>query len=84
MVTAYSPVAKNKLADNETLMAVARRRDVTPVQVLLSWGIRRGTAVIPKTEKEDRMRENITVCHHPSIPVTNCSVNGCLVGGALG
>ncbi|KAF8325937.1 Aldo/keto reductase [Amanita rubescens] len=59
VVTAYSPIAKNKLANNETLMGVARRRGVTPTQVLLSWGVQRGTAVIPKTEREDRMKENI-------------------------
>jgi glycerol 2-dehydrogenase (NADP+) len=67
VVTAYSPIAKNKLANNETLVVVARRRGVTPAQVLLSWGVRRGTAVIPKTEREDRMKENITVCHLPTI-----------------
>ncbi len=67
VVTAYSPLAKNKLADNETLLDVAQRRGVTSVQALLSWGVRRGTAVIPKTEREDRMKENITVCHLPTI-----------------
>lgn len=61
MVTAYSPVAKNKLGTNETLAGIARRKDITVAQVLLSWGVQRGTAVIPKTEREDRMEENITV-----------------------
>ena len=61
VVTAYSPVAKNKFGTNETLTGIARRKDVAVAQVLLSWGVQRGTAVIPKTEREDRMRENITV-----------------------
>lgn len=62
VVTAYSPVAKNKLGTNETLAGIARgKKDATVAQVLLSWGVQRGTAVIPKTEREDRMRENMTV-----------------------
>jgi len=35
---------------------------VTPAQVLLSWGVHRGTVVVPKSENEERLRTNITVC----------------------
>lgn len=30
----------------------------SPAQVLLSWGLQRGTSVVPKTEQESRMVEN--------------------------
>lgn len=61
LVTAYSPVGKNKLADNEDLITVARSKGVTVAQVLLSWGVQRGTAVIPKTENKKRLKENISL-----------------------
>ena len=38
-------------------MAACQRR--TPAQVLLRWGVQRGTAVIPKSANEGRLRENL-------------------------
>ncbi len=38
---------------------IAAAHDATPAQVLLAWGIQRGTAVIPKTVKAQRMEENL-------------------------
>jgi alcohol dehydrogenase (NADP+) len=39
--------------------AVARRRSATPAQVLLAWGVARGTSVIPKSVTPRRLRENL-------------------------
>lgn len=75
-MTAYSPVAKNKFGTNETLAGIARRKDVAVAQVLLSWGVQRGTAVIPKTEREDRMRENITVRKRNVPQLMSCFAKG--------
>ena len=33
----------------------------TPAQIVLRWAVQRGTAVIPKTSKEERLRENIDI-----------------------
>ena len=33
----------------------------TAAQVLLRWGVQRGTAVIPKTSRVERLTENIAV-----------------------
>ena len=38
-------------------LAAEHRR--TPAQVVLRWGVQRGTAVVPKTCKVDRLRENL-------------------------
>ena len=52
---------------SEAVMEHAAVRDVatasgrTPAQVLLRWGVQRGTAVIPKTAGRERMEENINV-----------------------
>ena len=43
------------------IVEIARDHDRTPAQVLLRWGIQRGTAVIPKTSKTERLAENIAI-----------------------
>lgn len=44
-----------------TVTAIAEKLHATPAQVVLSWGVQRGTPVIPKSENEERMKANITV-----------------------
>jgi D-xylose reductase len=39
----------------------AARHGKTPAQVLLRWGVQRGTAVIPKTSRAQRLRENLNI-----------------------
>jgi len=41
--------------------AAAERLQRSSAQVLLRWGLQRGTAVIPKTSQLERLRENIDV-----------------------
>ncbi|KAI0710093.1 Aldo/keto reductase [Earliella scabrosa] len=59
LLTAYSPVGKHKFADDPTILAIAAAHEVTSAQVLLSWGVQRGTAVIPKTLSPARLKENL-------------------------
>ena len=72
-VTAFSPLGAQSyfelgMADvGESLlgaapvMVAAQAHDKTPAQVLLRWGVQRGTAVIPKTSRPERMRENLAI-----------------------
>lgn len=72
-VTAFSPLGAQSyfelgMADTgESLlgaapvMVAAQAHGKTPAQVLLRWGVQRGTAVIPKTSKPERMRENLAI-----------------------
>ena len=60
-LTAYSPVGKHKFASHEAVVSIAQHHGVTAAQILLSWGVQRGTSVIPKTESAQRLSENITV-----------------------
>jgi D-xylose reductase len=39
----------------------AARHGKTPAQVLLRWGVQRGTAVVPKTTRVERLRENLAL-----------------------
>jgi len=72
-VTAFSPLGAqsyfelNMAEQGESLlgaapvMVAAQAHDKTPAQVLLKWGVQRGTSIIPKTTKPERMRENLAI-----------------------
>jgi len=59
--TAYSPLGQSNWAwwDDETLKKIAAKKNVTPAQVLLSWGVQRGVSVIPKSQNEGRLKQNL-------------------------
>lgn len=46
------------LLENLTVKDIAERRNCTAAQVALSWGIGRGTSVIPKSSHEKWIKEN--------------------------
>ncbi|KAF9075631.1 Aldo/keto reductase [Rhodocollybia butyracea] len=68
LLTAYSPLGQPtgpdqpiSLFNNDAIKSIANKLNVDLAQVLLSWGVQRKTVVIPKTEKEMRMKTNITL-----------------------
>ena len=72
-VTAFSPLgalsylslgmasATESVLEQPAVLAAARRTGRTPAQVVLRWGVQRGTAVIPKTSRLERLKENLDV-----------------------
>ncbi|KAJ6576704.1 Aldo/keto reductase [Mycena vulgaris] len=63
ILTAYSPVGKNKFSSDPDVVRIAVAHGVTGPQVILSWGVQRGTSVIPKTSNHERLRENMTLIY---------------------
>lgn len=47
--------------ENEAVKAIAKRLSRTPAQIVLRWGLQRGTAIIPKSERPERMAENLAL-----------------------
>lgn len=47
------------LLEVPVIKQIAAAHEKTPAQVLLRWGVQRGTAVIPKTSNPERLRENL-------------------------
>jgi D-xylose reductase len=72
-VTAFSPlgalsyVALDMATENESVLetdavkTAAVRLGKTPAQVALRWGVQRGTAIIPKTARKERLKENLAI-----------------------
>lgn len=47
--------------DTPIVQALAAKYNKTPGQIILRWGVQRGTTVIPKTIKKERLIENISL-----------------------
>ena len=70
-LTAYSPLGSGDrssrmkrenepvLFDDQTIKDIAEQHDCTPAQVLISWAVQRGTAVIPKSTNPGRIEQNL-------------------------
>lgn len=59
-VTAYSCLGStdSPLAKDKTLNKIAEAKGKSPQQVLLAWGLQRGTSVIPKSVTKSRIEAN--------------------------
>jgi methylglyoxal/glyoxal reductase len=62
VLTGYSPLARNpdKLKD-PLVVALAKKYNKTPAQVLIRWSLQRGYVTIPKSSKQHRVTENSNV-----------------------
>ena len=70
-VTAFSPLGAHSyvplgLAKGEdsvlelpSIKEIALRHGKSAAQIVLKWGVQRGTAVIPKSSKVERLKENL-------------------------
>jgi diketogulonate reductase-like aldo/keto reductase len=56
---------KPRLLDDELVVSIARRLGKTPAQVLLAWGIQRGSAVLTASVNPARISENFDVTALP-------------------
>lgn len=72
-MTAFSPLGassykqldmateEENVLNSAVVTEIAARHGKSPAQVVLRWGVQRGTAVIPKTSRVERLAENIDV-----------------------
>jgi D-xylose reductase len=73
LVTGFSPLgassyvsigmatAGESVLEQPAVIEAARRHGKTPAQIVLKWGVQRGTAVVPKTSRIDRLAENLAL-----------------------
>ena len=61
VVEAYSPLERGRAFGNPVIAEIARRLKRTEAQVILRWAIQHDTVVIPKSARQDRIRENAQI-----------------------
>jgi diketogulonate reductase-like aldo/keto reductase len=54
-----------RLLDDPVIVALAKRLQKTPAQVVLAWAIQRGTALLTTSVKPSRLRENFELSTLP-------------------
>ncbi|WP_159005242.1 aldo/keto reductase [Bradyrhizobium sp. S69] len=60
-VVAYSPVAKGRIKNDETLARIGQAYGKTAAQVCLRWLVQQNVAAIPRTSRIERLSENIDI-----------------------
>ncbi|BBZ44010.1 aldo/keto reductase [Mycobacterium parmense] len=62
-----------RLLDDPLIVSIAARHGKTPAQVLLAWGIQRGTAVLTGSVTPSRIKENFDVTALPESAIREIS-----------
>ncbi len=55
---AWSPLTRGRFFDNPVIQDVARRNGRSPAQVLIRWCLQHEVVVLPRSTREDHIREN--------------------------
>jgi diketogulonate reductase-like aldo/keto reductase len=58
---AWGPLGKGKLVSDPLFAEIGKTYNKTPAQVILRWVIQNGVITIPKSSREERMRENADI-----------------------
>jgi 2,5-diketo-D-gluconate reductase B len=60
-VTAYSPIARGRAGKDTTLETIGRRHGKTGAQVSLRFLVQEGAIAVPRTERRERLAENMAI-----------------------
>ncbi len=77
ILLAFAPLGhalEPRLLDDPLIVSIAQRYANTPAQVLLAWGIQRGTAVLTSSVKPGRISENVDVTALPETAIEEINV----------
>lgn len=59
LVEAYSPLATGRIFDNQEVVKMAEKLNVTVAQLSIRWCLEKGMLPLPKSVNEGRIKENI-------------------------
>lgn len=62
-VTAWSPLGRGNVLNDETIIRIANEYNATPAQIILRWHLQNDTIVIPKSVTASRIKENSELYH---------------------
>lgn len=59
VVEAYAPMVRGQKNDDPVVVELAKKHDKTPTQILLRWSLQKGFVPLPKSDHEERIKQNI-------------------------
>lgn len=74
-VTAWSPLGRGHVLNDETITRIAADYGVTPAQVIIRWHLQNDVIVIPKSVTPARIKENSEVFHFELTEATMQEIN---------
>jgi diketogulonate reductase-like aldo/keto reductase len=80
---AYTPLTRGRRLDDPTVAATAHAHGRSVAQVLLRWGLQHGLVVIPKSIREERIRENARVFDFTLAPAEMARLDALRSGGRI-
>jgi diketogulonate reductase-like aldo/keto reductase len=60
-LVAYSPIAKGRIRNDQTLLRIGQAHGKTAAQVCLRWLVQQNVSAIPRTSKIERLSENVDI-----------------------
>jgi 2,5-diketo-D-gluconate reductase B len=75
-VTAYSPIARGRAVDDDTLRAIGQRHRKSAGQVCLRFLVHEGAIIIPRTSKPERLAENLAIFDFELAPAEMEEIRG--------
>ena len=60
-VVAYSPIARGRIKNDQTLAQIGQAHGKSAAQVCLRWLVQQNVPAIPRTSKIERLSENIDI-----------------------
>jgi 2,5-diketo-D-gluconate reductase B len=60
-LVAYSPIARGRIKNDETLAQIGRAHGKTAAQICLRWLVQQNVSAIPRTSRIERLSENIDI-----------------------
>ncbi|TFK36517.1 reductase AKOR2 [Crucibulum laeve] len=61
VLVAYTPSGYSTVRSDPLILELAAKYKATPNQVILAWHMALGTVIVPKSENNERQKENITL-----------------------
>ena len=61
VVQAWSPIMRGQLLSNSIIKNLAKKYNKSEAQIILRWHLQNNVIAIPKTNKSNRIKENIDI-----------------------
>ena len=61
VLTAYSPLARGAIFNDQEIVDLSQKHDLSPAQLVLKWLVDKGIVVIPKASSEEHIKDNYKI-----------------------